>query len=197
MQSISMPGQRGATRRQPATTASTPALKLASVRPLLDAPIGMMRAHAEWAGDEVVIERIALLADDPAADALRVEYDHDDERYAIIVPILRTPQHLGGKRPWFGCPRCLRRCATLFRPRGEPAPACRRCMGLVYEAQLGREHRLRRAQRIVRECETQLRRSRLRAATRRRLGARRNAARLEIAEIHARIVASVARLAAG
>ncbi len=52
-----------------------------------------------------------------------------------------TDQHLGGRRAWFRCRQCERRCRLLYW-RGE-ALACRLCHGLAYASQRERrEYRL-------------------------------------------------------
>ena len=52
-----------------------------------------------------------------------------------------TDQHLGGRRAWFLCPRCDRRCRLLYW-RNETL-ACRICHGLAYTSQRERrEYRL-------------------------------------------------------
>jgi hypothetical protein len=57
----------------------------------------------------------------------------------LLVPIVWTKCHLGGRRPWFKCLVCGRRVAKLYGPEF----ACRRCLGLGYASQ--REIPLRRA----------------------------------------------------
>jgi hypothetical protein len=46
------------------------------------------------------------------------------------VPIQRTACQFGGTRPWFSCPCCGRRVATLFLLGGRFA--CRQCQRLTY-----------------------------------------------------------------
>ena len=71
---------------------------------------------------------------------------HDTEE--TWVELTYTDQHLGGRRSWFLCPGCDRRCAILYRRHGDLA--CRKCHDLSYESQrLSRSDRLTlRAQRI-------------------------------------------------
>jgi hypothetical protein len=49
------------------------------------------------------------------------------------VPITWTACHLGGGRPWFGCPGCGRRAALLYSVGG--SFLCRLCRELIYESQ--------------------------------------------------------------
>lgn len=71
----------------------------------------------------------------------------DWEDIREVVPLLRTPQPLGGERVWFACPRCRRRCAVLY---GGRRFFCRRCVGAPYGSQNEDAHDrlLRRAQAI-------------------------------------------------
>jgi hypothetical protein len=48
------------------------------------------------------------------------------------VPVVWTPCHLGGCRPWFSCPCCGRRVAKLY---GGAVFACRHCWRLNYASQ--------------------------------------------------------------
>lgn len=50
------------------------------------------------------------------------------------VPVTDTPQPKGGRRHWFRCPLCRRRCAKLYHPRHGFAFACRACYGLTYRS---------------------------------------------------------------
>ncbi len=43
------------------------------------------------------------------------------------------PCHYGGRRPWFLCPQCCRRCAILYQSAGDFH--CRCCTDLVYPTQ--------------------------------------------------------------
>ena len=54
----------------------------------------------------------------------------------------------GGKRPWFLCPSCSRRCGVLYSIG--PRIMCRKCGGLSYESQSEPRHfrALRKAQKI-------------------------------------------------
>ena len=48
------------------------------------------------------------------------------------VPVSWTACHLGGNRPWFGCPSCGRRVAILY---GGEVFVCRHCRQLNYASQ--------------------------------------------------------------
>ena len=53
-----------------------------------------------------------------------------DASYVLLnghkVDLAWTACHLGGKRPWFLCPDCKRRCGVLY------PNACRKCVGVYY-----------------------------------------------------------------
>lgn len=54
---------------------------------------------------------------------------------AQSIPVLRTPCHYGGSRPWFECPGCSQRCAKLYFD-DDGSFRCRKCLGLAYRSQL-------------------------------------------------------------
>ena len=65
------------------------------------------------------------------------------------VDLIYTDQHLGGRRRWFVCPDCGRRCLLLFRRVGRLA--CRACHDLAYASEYeSHEDRLRRRARTIR-----------------------------------------------
>ncbi len=65
------------------------------------------------------------------------------------VDLVYTDQHLGGRRRWFVCPTCGRRCLLLYQLVGHLA--CRTCLDLAYASQREcREDRLRRRARAIR-----------------------------------------------
>jgi len=51
------------------------------------------------------------------------------------VSLTTSQGTLGGLRWWFECPTCTRRCAKLYRPRGYPQYACRKCSRIAYSSQ--------------------------------------------------------------
>jgi hypothetical protein len=71
----------------------------------------------------------------------------DWEDISDSVPLLRSPQPLGGERLWLACPGCGKRCLVLYGGRHF---RCRRCVGLPYASQHERrdERLLTRAQDI-------------------------------------------------
>lgn len=63
------------------------------------------------------------------------------------APLITTECNYGGKRYWFACPYCGRRCAVLYIGR---RVACRKCHKLIYSGQCENvgNRALRRAQTI-------------------------------------------------
>jgi hypothetical protein len=85
-------------------------------------------------------------------DAVVLNYSLNDKPVQQRLPILRTPCHFGGLRPWFGCPGCARRVAVLFlRSKGF---LCRHCNGVAYASQS--DDVLSRAWRRQRKFESRL-----------------------------------------
>lgn len=63
----------------------------------------------------------------------RYKLNGDDwESIRDIIHFDWTGQHLGGKRCWFLCPTCERRCRVIY---GGTYFRCRKCHGLVYSSQ--------------------------------------------------------------
>jgi hypothetical protein len=82
----------------------------------------------------------------PFADGTRVWLETTADAVLVdgaTVSIAWTVPSLGGRRAWFGCPVCGRRCAVLFGRATEWG--CRVCIGGSYASQcLGRFDRLLR-----------------------------------------------------
>lgn len=86
---------------------------------------------------------------------LRLSYRtkrHNEEAWTEIreiIPWATSDQHFGGRRLWFSCPSCRKRCGVLYGGRHY---RCRKCWNLAYESQR-EEHRVpntRRAEAIQR-----------------------------------------------
>lgn len=67
--------------------------------------------------------------------------------WGCAVALEWTRPQFGGKRPWFVCPKCSRRCGVLFREMVSGGATCRICAGLVYPSQ-----RERAFSRLLRRC---------------------------------------------
>jgi len=64
---------------------------------------------------------------------LEASYRLDGRPVAVWVAIVRTPCNYGGDRPWFQCPACHGRAATIYLCG--PTLRCRRCARLAYTSQ--------------------------------------------------------------
>jgi len=65
-----------------------------------------------------------------------------------VATLTHTPTPTGGRRAWWVCPSCGRRCAALYLPDDHERLGCRRCCRLVYASQyppLKRKRRRKRA----------------------------------------------------
>ena len=82
-------------------------------------------------------------------DGLRLFYrtrTNDDDWHALdeVIPYVWMPMRFGGRRQWFRCPKCGRRCRILY---GDSRFRCRRCHRLSYSSQA--ESRADRATRAM------------------------------------------------
>jgi hypothetical protein len=91
------------------------------------------------------------------SDGIRLFYRsrrNDDEWQDVdeIIPTVRTPTRFGGRRQWFCCLKCARRCRILY---GGSRFRCRRCHRLSYSSQAEtRAYRATRAMfKIVRRLD--------------------------------------------
>lgn len=69
------------------------------------------------------------------ANGLRLGYrgSHGQgEPREVTVRVVFTRPHLGGRRYWLACPRCERRCLSVYLRKGNLA--CRVCHRLSYES---------------------------------------------------------------
>jgi len=88
----------------------------------------------QWKRRGAVVATIGIEAESRGSVRLRYQVTIRGERQAkdYAVPIIWTPCHLGGERPWFLCPCCGRRVAKLYAHR---IFACRHCLRLNYRSQ--------------------------------------------------------------
>lgn len=90
---------------------------------------------------------------DFAANEITLRHDLNGLPDEQRVPILRTPCHYGGSRPWFACPTCSRRVALLYLT-SSTGFACRLCAGAAYTSQV--EGAMERAARKQRKVEARI-----------------------------------------
>ena len=86
-----------------------------------------------WRHDQVV-SWISYRVED---DGLRLTYRTrgsgcDWRRVDELIPLVETPTQFGGRRRWFSCPGCQRRCRIIY---GGAYFRCRICQGLRYQSQ--------------------------------------------------------------
>jgi len=62
-------------------------------------------------------------------------YSDEKKAFDYRVHLDTTPCNYGGKRWWFLCPNCNRRCRILYLPPGGSYFLCRICHNLTYESQ--------------------------------------------------------------
>jgi hypothetical protein len=79
-------------------------------------------------------------------DAVLVYYtitagDAPAETLYYTIPVSYTPLPTGGRRAWWQCPTCARRCGVLYLPWriGARRFACRQCHHLGYRGQCDRD----------------------------------------------------------
>lgn len=60
----------------------------------------------------------------------------DARDMVLPVKLTTSPTCYQGRRHWFVCPACYRRCGKLHLPPGQEVFACRRCFSLWYRSQL-------------------------------------------------------------
>lgn len=96
---------------------------------------------------------VSLHAIVPYADGMRARYELREPYLRIRTPVTidSTPQPFGGRRIWFHCQLCRRRCGKLYLTREQPRLWCRLCHNLAYASQREAVARRweRRARRIV------------------------------------------------
>lgn len=68
-----------------------------------------------------------------SATSIRLTYSLNGGPVEQRVPILSTPCHYGGARPWLACPRCNRRVAVIYLRNG--GFRCRHCNRVAYSSQ--------------------------------------------------------------
>ncbi len=84
-------------------------------------------------------DSILLIVEPP--DRVRLQYTSTNRTNGIsvdhnhVVFIESTPCNYGGKRWWFECPKCHRRCRIIYLAPGFDYFVCRICGNLIYESQ--------------------------------------------------------------
>ena len=79
-----------------------------------------------WSENDVTKASVAYVL---KAEGLNLAYEENGEARTELVPIVCTPAPLGGRRHWFSCPGCARRCRIVYY---EKRFLCRLCLGAQY-----------------------------------------------------------------
>jgi len=77
-------------------------------------------------------ERVAMSQSGVTVDCRELTLTFVGIRTPVTFTLIPTPQHLGGRRWWWACPGCGRRCAILLRPARAQDFGCRRCLKAIY-----------------------------------------------------------------
>jgi hypothetical protein len=104
-------------------------------------------------------EEFASIGVKTLADAIELDYSWapsgENRRHILCVARLTfTPCRFGGKRSWFLCPECWRRCEVLYGVTRRGNFACRVCQRLAYASEA--ESPIDRCWRQQRKLEAQL-----------------------------------------
>lgn len=87
----------------------------------------------EWVlldGRTLLMEMVVDTGDDTGA--LQLRYPVGKQTLSDRIELVTTATQFGGRRWWFSCPRCGRRCGVLYLPPGLTRWACRTCHDLAY-----------------------------------------------------------------
>ena len=127
------------------------AFEVAACREVLTQPDGT-RGEACWGDATRIGVRVGTLPN--GYRTLRLAYaiqidDAPQEEYGEELAVEPVRQPLGGRRWYFRCPRCDRRCACLYLVRRAFRFRCGRCHGLAYHGH--RLDRVARHQRLFRQ----------------------------------------------
>ena len=79
-----------------------------------------------WFEDDITKASVAYVL---KAEGLHLAYEENGEARTEFVPIVSTAAPLGGRRHWFSCPGCARRCRIVYY---ETRFLCRLCLGAQY-----------------------------------------------------------------
>ena len=88
----------------------------------------------KWRRHERIVGSIDYRVEDEGLRLIyRTRLPGNDWRDVVeLIPFVETPTQFGGRRQWFSCPGCQKRCRILY---GGSLFRCRTCHGLKYESQ--------------------------------------------------------------
>jgi hypothetical protein len=83
-------------------------------------------------GEETGSIQLTLVSDGVKLSFRARQRGEDWHQIEEVVPLVETPTNFGGRREWFRCLSCGRRCRIIY---GGLRFRCRTCRGLRYESQ--------------------------------------------------------------
>lgn len=86
--------------------------------------------HITWSHQGTVKASVSYTVE-RAGLRLRYKRSNQAELISEFIPISTTASQFGGRRHWFSCPRCKRRCRMVY---GAERFRCRLCLGAEYES---------------------------------------------------------------
>jgi len=86
--------------------------------------------HITWSYQGNVKASVAYTVE-RAGLRLRYKRNNQAESISEFIPISTTATKFGGRRHWFSCPGCKRRCRMVY---GAERFLCRLCLGAEYES---------------------------------------------------------------
>jgi|ERR1700722_1554973 len=86
----------------------------------------------EWLADGEPVGAVRIVAD---SHGLTLSYRAQERDVDQRVEFTCTPCYFGGRRTWFICPDCRRRCAVVYGVNDFGRFSCRHCMKLAYESE--------------------------------------------------------------
>lgn len=91
----------------------------------------------QWLRDDEPLANISVVNSSHrlAVSYLWTPYGAEPRKMTQQITLTWTPCRLGGRRAWFQCPNCTRRCAVVYGVHHLGGFACRHCMNLGYESE--------------------------------------------------------------
>jgi hypothetical protein len=86
----------------------------------------------EWSCEGEPLGAVRVTVD---AQGLALNYSVAQRKIEQRIEFAWTQCNFGGRRAWFACPRCRRRCAILYGIDLGGRFSCRLCMGLAYSCE--------------------------------------------------------------
>lgn len=83
-------------------------------------------------GEKTGSIRLTLVQDGVKLSYRARQHNEGWQQIEEVLPLVETPTNFGGRREWFRCLSCRRRCRIVY---GGLRFRCRKCLGLRYESQ--------------------------------------------------------------